>query len=82
MVLDEELAYFNKQRNEWLHYYKGQIALVKGEELLGTFTTISEAFDAGVQRFGTQPFLIKEIQEEDQVIQYPALSVGMLSAHP
>ena len=80
MVLDQELAYFDKQRKEWLHYYNGQVALVKGEKLYGTFTTISEAFDAGVHLFGTQPFLIKEIEEEDKVIQYPALSVGILSA--
>ena len=81
MVLDAELIYFDKHRVEWLKVYKGQVALVKGDALHGTFTTSKQAFEAGVKLFGTAPFLVKLIEETDAVIQYPAFSIGMLSAH-
>ena len=80
MVLDAELAYFDKHRDEWLKVYKGQVALVKNAALHGTFTTPNQAFEAGVQMFGTAAFLVKGIEEVDEVIQYPAYSIGMLSA--
>lgn len=82
MVLDAELAYFDKHRDEWLKVYKGQVALVKGATFHGTFTTTLQAFEAGVNLFGTSPFLVKEIEDADAVIQYPSFSIGMLSAHP
>ena len=82
MVLDRELSYYEEKRTEWLEHYEGHVALVKDQTLHGTFTTVREAFEAGVQSFGNQPFLIKKIEEKDQLIQYPALSVGMISAHP
>lgn len=81
MVLEQELTYFEAMRDEWLRHYEGQVALVKGEELHGTFTTSAEAFEAGVHLFGTQAFLIKKLEVDGQVVQYPALSVGMISAH-
>jgi len=81
MVLEQELIYFEAHKSEWLQHYKGQVALVKGTALHGTFTTGHEAFEAGVRLFGRASFLVKEILEEDQTIQYPALAVGMISAH-
>ena len=81
MALEREIEYFKSQKEEWLRYYKGQIVLIKGEELVGTFTTQHEAFVAGVKRFGNVPFLIQAVLEQDEVAQLPALSVGVLSAH-
>ena len=82
MALEREMEYFESQKEEWLRYYRGQLALIKGEELAGTFTTHHEAFVAGVKRFGNVPFLIQPVLEEDEVAQIPALCVGVLSAHP
>ena len=81
MALEEELKFYEGKKEELLQYYKGQFALIKGSELLGTFTTQHEAFQAGVKALGNQPFLIKEVKEIDDVLQYPALVVGMISAH-
>lgn len=82
MALELEMAYFKSRKEEWLSYYKGQLVLIKGEELAGTFTDHHEAFVAGVKRFGNVPFLIHPVLEEEEVAQMPALSVGVLSAHP
>lgn len=81
MALEKELEFFKSQKDELLRYYKGQFALIKDDKLLGTFTTLAEAFEAGVRSLGNQPFLIKQVMEGDEVIQYPALAVGMLYAH-
>ena len=79
-VLEQELRYFEAHKKEWLQHYKGQFALVKGEELLGTFTSFEEAFDAGIEKVGNQPLLIKQVLDKDPEVQYPALAVGVLHA--
>lgn len=50
--------------------------------LLGTFDTAEAAYVEGVHRFGNTPFLIKEILPEEPVAHLPALSLGLLRAHP
>ena len=82
MLLEEELRHFESRRAELLKYYKGQIALVKGGELIGTYTTTAEAFTEGVRLFGSQPFLLKQVEEQDETVSIPALSVGAISALP
>jgi hypothetical protein len=80
MALEHESAFFDAHKDEWLQHYRGQYALVHGDKLLGTFTQFDEAFAAGVERLGNQPFLIRQVTDENQNIQYPALVVGMLGA--
>ncbi len=80
MVLDRELAFFERQRGELLEHHRGQFAVIKGEHLLGAYTTFEEAFGAGVHELGNQPFLVKMVEEGDGIVQYPALAVGMLNA--
>ncbi len=82
MALDEEIRYFEAHREELLEHYRGQFAVVKGECLLGTFTTFAEAFNSGVAELGNEPFLVKEVTEEDELAAFPALSVGIVSARP
>ena len=81
MALEEELKRYESMKAELLQHHKGQFALIKGNELLGTFTTQQEAFQAGIKALGNQPFLIKEIKELEDTLQYPALVVGLISAH-
>jgi len=80
MVLETEVAFYNSQKKDWLRHYEGKFALIKGTELLGTYTTWQEAFDDGVQKLGNVPFLIRQVQEKDDVVQFPALAVGAISA--
>jgi len=82
MALEHELEFFNSHKKELLKHYEGQFALIKGHKLSGTYTTWEEAFDAGVKQFGNVPFLIKRVQEKEEVVQFPALVVGGISAQP
>jgi len=82
MVLETEITYFEEHKAEWLVIYKDKFALIKDRELLGTFTTHDEAYQHGVDKLGNQPFLIKKVIEEEELVQFPALTVGLINAHP
>ena len=77
-ILSDELGFFEEKRAEWLKLYPGQFALVKGRELVGTFTTFQEAYSAGVKRFGNAPMLIRQVIPTDPVEQAPALTHGLI----
>jgi hypothetical protein len=77
--LQTELEYFEKHKAEYLERYKGQFVLIKGEKFAGTFTTEAEAYKAGLERFGNEPFLIKQVLEDDETVSFPALTVGVLN---
>ena len=80
MKLQTELEFYNNQKAELLKHYQGQFALIKGKKLIGTYTTWEEALNDGVKRLGNVPFLIKQVQEKDEIVQFPALAVGALNA--
>ena len=82
MALETELKYFNDHREKWLVDHKGKYALVKGQELVGTFDTAENAYVEGVRRFGNTAFLVKQILDEEPVVHVPALTLGLLSARP
>jgi len=77
--LQTELEYFQKHKQEYLKLYQGQFVLIKGEKFAGAFTTEAEAYQAGLEKFGNGPFLIKQVLDEDGTVSYPALTVGMIS---
>jgi len=78
-LLQTELEYFQKHKQEYLKLYKGQFVLIKGENFAGAFTTDAEAYKAGLEKFGNQPFLIKQVLDNDGTVSYPALTIGVLS---
>ena len=78
MPLKKELQYYSEQKAELLKHYKGQFALIKGKEVIGTYTTWDEALEDGIKKLGNVPFLIRQVQEEEEVVQSPALLVGAI----
>lgn len=80
MLLEKELEYFRQHKKRWLLHHEGKYALVRGEELIGTFTKEEEAYEEGVKRFGAGPFLIKPILKEESPEQIPAISLGLSNA--
>jgi hypothetical protein len=80
--LETELAYFNRRKDELVRDHAGQYVLIKGEELVGAFPTEAQAYEAGLERFGNQPFLIKRAAVEEQAANYLALRFGLLHAYP
>lgn len=81
MELQTELEFYNSKKAELLAHHKGQFALIKGKKLIGTYTTWDEALKDGIKQLGNVPFLIKEVQEREEIVQFPALAVGAINAH-
>ena len=80
-VLAEELKYFEDNKKNWLETYKGQFVLIGDKELIGAFSTQEEAYKKGVEKFSDEPFLIKQVVEEEQVASVPALTIGLINAN-
>ena len=81
-MLDLERQTFAAKSDEWSRTYTGKFVVVKGDELVGAFDTIDEALAAGAGRFGLSPFLVRRLGEPAQEVSVPALTLGLLRAHP
>ncbi len=81
-LFEEEIAFFDAHREQLLTEHRGKFALIKGAELIGTFDTDENAYAEGGERFGSQPFLIRRIEDHDPTAQFPALTFGLVRVHP
>jgi len=79
--LEKELEFFKVQHKELILHYENQFVLIAGERLLGSFTTESEAYEAGLKQLGNQSFLIKQVVKGDDIERAPALVLGLLNAN-
>ena len=87
-MLDEERRFYAAQADEWAKAYPRKFVVVKGEEVVGFFDTLDEALTAGASKFGLtsflrgEPFLVRQLGANVEAVQVPALTLGLLRAHP
>ena len=81
MVLEQELATFEKLKAELLKAHTGKFALIKGEDFIGAFDNPANAYQEGVNRFGKDTFLVKRISADEEVYRNQALYSGLVNAH-
>ena len=80
-ILEKESKYFDKHKDDLVEMYEGQYVLIKGSKLIGSFTTKLDAYKAGIESFGNQPFLIKLVTvDEDETAYMPAFTLGLIDA--
>ena len=80
-VLERELATLEREREHLEREHGGKFVLIHGETVIGTYDDFEKAADEGVQRFGCEPFLIRQVGAEP--IEIPAaLMYGLTSANP
>ena len=72
MALETEHRVFDKHRDELARHHEGQFVLVKGDELVGRFSTFDEAYAQGLTQFGLQLFLVKRITRRARVVPLPS----------
>ena len=65
--LDHEAAVFAEHVDEWRKAHLGQFVLVKGDDVIGFYHSLEQAFQEGTSRFGLGPFLIRQIVPTDVV---------------
>jgi hypothetical protein len=80
MPLEVELAAFEKMKEGLLKTYKDKFALIHGEEFVGAFDTPDSAYQAGINKFGKEPFLVKRVAEKEEVYRNQALCLGLMHA--
>jgi hypothetical protein len=65
--LKTETEYFQTQIADWRQLHMGKFVLVKGAHAVGFYGSLEEAFTVGSERFGLEPFLVKQILPGDAV---------------
>lgn len=67
MELERETAIFQANLEKWQQSHVGEFVLIKGDEVVGFFPRLDEAFAEGTRRFGLENFFIKQIMPKDSV---------------
>jgi hypothetical protein len=60
-MLDQEIKYYEAHEKEWEKTNNGSWVLIKGEELIGIFSSDKEAILSGFDKFGLQNILVRQI---------------------
>ena len=60
-ILRTEVDTYERERDHLLASAEGEFVLIKGDKVLGTFQSQSDAVAAGVQALGNTPFLVRQI---------------------
>lgn len=60
----------------------GHFVLIHSDELIGIYEVEAQALSEGARRFGREPFLVRQVREDEPVVSNPALNLGILRALP
>jgi hypothetical protein len=66
MPLEREIETYRRKLPELLAQ-KGKYFVIHAEDVIGTFDGLSDALRAGYERFLNEPFLVRQIAEEEKV---------------
>lgn len=66
MALEKELETYKAKLPEFKGS-EGKFVLIKGDEVVGTFSSYEDAIKEGYAKFKLEPFLVKQIQTIEQV---------------
>jgi len=78
MELRKEYVYYKANKDKLLEKHLNSFVLIKGNKIIGFFNSEEAAYKAGLKRIGNQAFLIKRVMKEEDVSQFPALTLGIL----
>ena len=76
-VLDDELATYEKHREELLGRGKGHFVLIKKDRVVDVFASREDALKRGYEEFGNEPFLVKEIVEIEVPSYFTSFHIGV-----
>lgn len=80
--LKKEYQYYLQVKPDLLKSSAGKFALIKDENVVGTFDTDADAYKVGLSKFGNVPFLIVRVQDQEERSWTPILQLGLLHANP
>ena len=77
-MLEKEITYYLSRKDEFVNDHFGKFVLIKGDKLIGVFNSHTEALSEAARKFGLDSYLIKQILVNDEDIEVPALTLGLL----
>jgi hypothetical protein len=66
-MLEKELTVYREKQAELVNEASGKFVVICGDEVSAPWETYSDALQSGYQQFGLRPFLVKKIEEVEQV---------------
>ena len=66
MALEKELETYKNKLPE-LKQDEGKYVLIRGDEVIDTYTSYEDAIKEGYRRFNLEPFLVKQIHSIEQI---------------
>lgn len=63
--LQQELATYERSIGDWSEH-TGKFVLIKGEDVVGFYSTYEDAITEGYNRFQLKPFLVKQVSMIEQ----------------
>lgn len=64
-ALQEELHFYNENREEYLQKYPEQFLVIKGKRMASNHSSYQAALQAGINEFEAEPFLIKHVLDPE-----------------
>ena len=80
MALEKELETYLKHVSEWSEH-EGKFVLIHGESVAGFYSTYEDALKEGYEKFGLDPFLVKQINALERVHFISRLVEPCLTSH-
>lgn len=68
MPLEKELETYDRELPAFLQEHRGEYVLICGETIAGFWPTEDEAYLAGQQRCGPNPFLVMPVVEKQEPV--------------
>lgn len=70
-MFEKELEVYSRVKDKYLSSYpQGGFIVINGEEILGIWQSRIDALQAGIDKYGNVPFLVKNINEDEIVINF------------
>ena len=69
--VQKEYQYYLKIKASLLAQHKDKFALIKNDELVGTYDTDQDAYKVGLEKFGNVPILIIRVQQDEEKVWIP-----------
>lgn len=63
----QESEVFAANVNEWRNSHLGEFVLIKGDQVIGFFPSLDDAFRTGTEKFGLDPFTVRQVVPTDTV---------------
>lgn len=65
--LATEQKFFSDNKTRFLKSYKNKFLLIKDRRVHGVYDSITEAYSAGLEKFGNVPMFIKQVTKEEPI---------------